>query len=50
MLAVTLDDLRRVSEAYLRTDAASTALNTSPGSAESDPELAARLGLETVRL
>jgi Zn-dependent M16 (insulinase) family peptidase len=50
VLAVTLDDLRRVAETYLRPEAASTAVITSPGTTEADPDLAARLGLEVQRL
>ncbi len=48
ILEVTLDDLCRVGETYLRPERSSTAVVTSPAILQSDPELAERLGL-TVR-
>lgn len=50
ILAVSIDDLRRVADSYLSPDQASTAVITSRGTLDSDPELAVRLGLQIEEL
>jgi Zn-dependent M16 (insulinase) family peptidase len=50
VLAVSVDDLRRVAENYLTGEQASTAVITSRGTLDKDPELAQRMGLRLQEL